>query len=112
MSLPDDGVFEAQLNGALLNLLLEPRLWSHQILDKLGHPPNGGVAMQTMQTRGQVLRDRQGQVGGPRMETVHYRQLHNLDILIMSLSWKVQRGACWVEDIQYLFNMFGSTAQV
>lgn len=94
MSLPDDGVFKAQLSGGLLDLLLQPRLRSHQILDKLGHPPDRGVAVQTMQSRSQVLGDRQGQVGGPRVETVHYGQLHNLDILIMSLSWMVQRGAC------------------
>lgn len=94
MSLPDDGVFEAQLGGALLDLLLQPRLWAHQVLDELGHPPDGGVAVQTVEARGKVLRDRQGQVGGPWVQTVHYRQLHNLDVLIMGLSWKVQRGAC------------------
>lgn len=92
MSLPDDGVFKAQLGGALLDLLLQPRLRAHQVLDELGHPPDGGVAVQTMQAWGQVLRDRQGQVGGPRVETVHDRQLHNLDVLIMGLSWIVQRG--------------------
>lgn len=94
MSLPDDGVFKAQLGGALLDLLLQPRLRAHQVLDKLGHPPDGGVAVQTMQARRQVLGDRQGQVGGPGVETVHYGQLHNLDVLIMGLSWMIQRGAC------------------
>lgn len=94
MSLPDDGVFKAQLGGALLDLLLQPRLRAHQVLDKLGHPPDGGVAVQTMQARRQVLGDRQGQVGGPWVETVHYGQLHNLDVLIMGLSWMIQRGAC------------------
>lgn len=57
-SLPDDGVFKAQLCSALLDLLLQPCLWSHQVLDELGHPPDGGVAVQTVQTWSQVLRDR------------------------------------------------------
>ena len=87
-------MFEAQLGRALLDLLLQPRLRAHQVLDKLGHPPDGGVAMQTVQARGEVLGDRQRQVGGPRMETVHYRQLHNLDVLIVGLSWRVQREEC------------------
>lgn len=86
MFLPNDGMFEAQLGGALLDLLLQPCLRTHQVLHKLGHPPDGGVAMQTLQAWRQVFRDRQGQVGGPRVETVDDRQLHNLDVFIMSLS--------------------------
>ena len=100
MFLPDDGVFEAQLCGGLLDLLLQPRLRAHQVLDKLGHPPDGGVAMQTVQAWGQVLRDSQGQVWGPRVEAVHYRQLHNLDVLIMGLSCMGQRGTCRKKDTQ------------
>lgn len=91
MSLPDDGVLEAQLGGALLDLLLQPGLWSDQVLDELRHPPDGGVAMQTVQTRSQVLGDGQRQVGGTRVEAVHYGQLHNLDVFIVSLSWRVQK---------------------
>lgn len=40
VSLPDDRVFEAQLGGGLLDLLLQPGLRPHQVLDKLGHPPD------------------------------------------------------------------------
>lgn len=97
-SLPDDGMFEAQLGGALLDLLLQPRLWAHQVLDKLGHPPDGGVAVKTMQARAQVLRDGQGEVGWPRVQTVHNRQLHNLDVLIVGLSWVVQERGWWLHS--------------
>lgn len=91
MLLPNDGMFETQLGGSLLDLLLQPCLRAHQVLDELGHPPDGGVTVQTLKAWGQVLWDCQGQVGGPRVEAVHYRQLHNLDVLIMGLSWMSQR---------------------
>lgn len=87
--LPDDGVLEAQLGGALLDLLLQPGLRSHQVLDELRHPPDGGVAVQALQTWGQIFRDGQRQVGGPRVQAVHDGQLDHLDILIVSLSWRV-----------------------
>ncbi|TNN76079.1 hypothetical protein EYF80_013610 [Liparis tanakae] len=80
--------------------------FSSHVLDELGHPPNGGVAVQAVQARGQVLRDRQGQVGGPRVETVHYRQLHNLDVLIVGLSWMDRRG----EELS-LFDRAGEVGQ-
>lgn len=79
-------MFEAQLGGGLLDLLLQPGLRANQVLDELGHPPDGGVAVQTVQTRGQVLGDRQRQVGGPGVEAVHYGQLHHLDVLVVGLS--------------------------
>lgn len=111
--LPDDGVFEAQLGGALLDLLLQPGLWAHQVLDELGHPPDGGVAVETMQAWGQVLRDGQGEVGWPRVQTVHNRQLHNLDVLIMGLSWVVQeRGIMSTLKIQNVFKKFDSSVKV
>lgn len=91
MFLPDDGVLEAQLGGALLDLLLQPSLRSDQVLDELRHPPDGGVAVQTLQTWSQVLRDGQRQVGGTWVQAVHYGQLYNLDVLIVSLSWRVQK---------------------
>lgn len=72
MFLPDDGVLEAQLGSALLDLLLQPRLWSDQVLDKLRHPPDRGVAVQTLQPWSQVLRDGQRQVGGSWVQAVHY----------------------------------------
>lgn len=84
--LPNYGVFEAQLGSGLLDLLLKPRLRTHQVLDKLGHPPYRRVAVQTLQAWGQVLGDRKGQVWRARVETVHYGQLHNLDVLIMGLT--------------------------
>lgn len=88
--LPNYGVFEAQLGSGLLDLLLKPRLRTHQVLDKLGHPPYGRVAVQTLQAWGQVLGDRKGQVWRARVETVHYGQLHNLDVLIMGLTYMDQ----------------------
>lgn len=90
MVLPDDGVLEPQLGGALLDLLLQPSLRSDQVLDELRHPPDGGVTMQTLQAWSQVLRDGQRQVGGAWVQAVHYGQLDNLDVLIVSLSWMVQ----------------------
>lgn len=87
-SLPDDGVLEAQLGGALLDLLLQPGLRSDQVLDELRHPPDGGVAVQTLQTWRQILGDGQRQVGGAWVQAVHDGQLDNLDILIVSLSWR------------------------
>lgn len=89
MFLPDDGVLEAQLGGALLDLLLQPSLRSDQVLDELRHPPDGGVAMETLQTWRQVLRNGQRQVGGSWVQAVHYGQLYNLDVLVVSLSWRV-----------------------
>lgn len=91
MFLPDDGVLEAQLGGALLDLLLQPGLRSDQVLDELRHPPDGGVAVETLQTRSQIFRDGQGQVGGAWVQAVHDGQLYNLDILIVSLSWRVRK---------------------
>lgn len=88
--LPNYRVFEAQLGSGLLDLLLKPRLRTHQVLDKLGHPPYGRVAVQTLQAWGQVLGDRKGQVWRARVETVHYGQLHNLDVLIMGLTYMDQ----------------------
>lgn len=84
---PDDGVLEAELGGALLDLLLQPGLWPHQVLDELGDPPDGWVAMQAVQARGQVLRDGQRQVGGPGVEAVHDGQLNHLDVLVVGLTW-------------------------
>lgn len=106
MFLPDDGVLEAQLGRALLDLLLQPSLRSHQVLDKLRHPPDGGVAVETLQTRSQVLRDGQRQVGGSRVQAVHYGQLHNLDVLIVSLSWGVPRGACWEQETPLIISVY------
>lgn len=91
MFLPDDGVLEAQLGGALLDLLLQPGLRSDQVLDELRHPPDGGVAVQTLQTWSQIFRDGQRQVGGAWVQAVHDGQLYNLDILIVSLSWRVRK---------------------
>lgn len=91
MLLPDDGVLEAQLGGALLDLLLQPGLRSDQVLDELRHPPDGGVAVETLQTWSQVLRDGQRQVGGAWVQAVHDGQLYNLDLLIVSLSWRVPK---------------------
>ena len=79
-------MFEAQLGGGLLDLLLQPGLRAHQVLDKLGHPPDGGVAVQPLQAGGQVLGNRQGQVRGPGVEAVHDGQLHYLDVLIVGLA--------------------------
>lgn len=84
--LPDDGVFEAQLGRGLLDLLLEPGLGADQVLDELRHPPDGRVAVETLQTRGQVFGDGQRQVLGPRVQTVHYGQLHNLDVFVIGFS--------------------------
>lgn len=91
MFLPDDGVLEPQLGGALLDLLLQPSLGPDQVLDELRHPPDGGVAVQTLQTWSQVLRDGQRQVGGARVQAVHYGQLYDLDVLIVSLPWTVRK---------------------
>lgn len=85
-------MFEAQLGSALLDFLLKPRLRTHQVLDELGHPPYRRVAMQTLQAWRQVLGDRQGQVWRARVETVYYRQLHNLDVLIVSLTYTDPKG--------------------
>lgn len=87
MPSPDDGVLEAQLGGALLDLLLQPGLRPHQVLDELGDPPDGRVAVQAVQARGQVLGDGQRQVGGPGVEAVHDGQLHHLDVLVVGLAW-------------------------
>ena len=86
VSLPDDGVLEAQLLRGLLDLLLQLALRAHQVLDELRHPPDGGVSVQAVQALGQVLRDGQGQVGGPRVEAVHNGQLHHLHILVVGLT--------------------------
>lgn len=96
--LPDDGVLEAQLGSALLDLLLQPSLRSDQVLDKLRHPPDGGVAMQTLQTWSQVLRDGQRQVGGAWVQAVNYGQLDNLDVLIVSLSWGSERDMLGIRN--------------
>lgn len=80
-------MFEAQLGCRLLYLLLQPGLRAHQVLDELGHPPDRRVTVQAVQAWGQVLGDGQRQVRGARVEAVHYRQLHHLDVLIVGLSW-------------------------
>lgn len=56
-SIPDDGVLEAQFVSGLLDLLYKPGLRPHEVLDKLGDPPDGWVTMQAVQAWRQVFRD-------------------------------------------------------
>lgn len=69
--------------------------------------------MKTMQAWGQVLRDGQGEVGWPRVQTVHNRQLHNLDVLIVGLSWVVQEISMMSTlKFQNVFKNFDSSVKV
>lgn len=91
VSSPNDGVLEAQFGSGLLNLLFQPGLRSHKVLDELGDPPDGRVTMQAVQAWCQVFGDSQWQVRRPGMEAVHNGQLHHLDVLVMCLTWMDDR---------------------
>lgn len=90
-SSPDNGVLEPQFGSCLLDLLFQPGLRPHQVLDELGHPPDRGVTMQAVQAWRQVLGDGQWQVRRPWVEAVHNGQLHYLDILVVGLTWTDDR---------------------
>lgn len=90
-SSPDDGVLEAEFGSSLLDLLLQPGLRPHQVLDELGDPPDGRVTMQAVQAWRQVFGDSQWQVRRPGVEAVHNGQLHHLDVLVMGLTWTDDR---------------------
>ena len=86
VSSPYDWVLEAQLGGSVPDLLVQPGLGADQVLDELRHPPDGGVAVETVEAVGEVLGDGQGQVRGPRVQAVHDGQLHYLHVTVISLA--------------------------
>lgn len=98
---PDNWVLEAQFGSCLLDFLFQPGLWPHQVLDELGHPPDRGVTMQALQAWRQVFRDGQWQVRRPGVKAVHDGQLHNLDVLVMGLTWKDERYTGYVLNSEF-----------
>ena len=79
--LPNTGITQLHPLHKRIQVVLQVLLRPHEVADELGREPDARVAMEPRQPVGQVGRDRQGEVGGPRTHHVDDGEGENLGVL-------------------------------
>ena len=75
------------------NLILQLFVWPHQVAHHLSNPPDGGISVESHQTRSKVFWDGQRHEVGAWVQAVHDRQLnHSGRLHLISGGWGDKEG--------------------